>query len=48
MLIFGGRHLGRVLAEYSALWVPETVHTAHDLLLRLRQESGMIRGWRCH
>src|SRR4051794_2252557 len=38
MLIFGERHLR----------VPETMHTAHDLLLRLPQEPGMIRRWRCN
>ena len=29
-----------------ALWVPETVHTALDLLLRRQPATGMIRRWR--
>jgi len=28
------------------LWVPETMHGACELLLRLQQEPGMIRRWR--
>jgi len=28
------------------LWVPETMHTGPDLLLRRRPATGMIRGWR--
>jgi hypothetical protein len=30
----------------SSLWVPETVHTALDLLLRRWPATGMIRRWR--
>jgi hypothetical protein len=29
-----------------SLWVPETVHTALDLLLRRQPATGMIRRWR--
>jgi hypothetical protein len=28
------------------LWVPENVHRACDLLLRVRQEPGMVHRWR--
>jgi hypothetical protein len=31
----------------EGLWVPETVRTARDLLVRPRQVPGMIRWWRC-
>ena len=34
-------------AGVPPLSVPETMHTARDLLLRLQQEPGMIRRWRC-
>jgi Homeodomain-like domain len=34
-------------ARDSALWVPETMHTARDLPVRPRQVVGMIRRWRC-
>jgi putative transposase len=34
-------------AAVMDVWVPETMHTARDLLLRLHQEPGMIRRWRC-
>ena len=30
----------------ETLWVPETVHTAVDLLLRRQRAAGMIRRWR--
>ena len=30
----------------AGLWVPETVHTALDLLLRRQPATGMIRRWR--
>src|SRR3954451_23662663 len=32
--------------EITDLWVPETIHTARDLLLRRRPATGMIRRWR--
>jgi hypothetical protein len=30
-----------------ALWVPETLHTPSDLLLRRYRRPGMIPRWRC-
>ena len=34
-------------ARLAGLWVPETMHTARDLLPRRGWERGMIRRWRC-
>jgi hypothetical protein len=34
-------------ADEQVVWVPETVHTARDLLPRRGWERGMIRRWRC-
>jgi hypothetical protein len=34
ILFFGERHLRIVLAQFSALWVPETRLTSPNLLLR--------------
>jgi hypothetical protein len=39
MLIFGERHLRRVLAEYARLWVPETLHTSCNLLILVDQPT---------
>jgi hypothetical protein len=30
----------------AGVWVPETLHTAVDLLLRRQPTTGMIRRWR--
>ena len=35
------------LAGITALWVPETVHTAVDLPLCRQPATGMIHRWRC-
>jgi len=40
------RFVDTVRRELLDLWVPETVLTAVDLLLRRPSEPGMIRGWR--
>ena len=40
------RTLLRWHAHLIALWVPETMHTALDLLLRHQPATGMIRRWR--
>jgi hypothetical protein len=32
--------------ELSGVWVPETMHTAVDLLLRRQSVTGMIPRWR--
>jgi hypothetical protein len=34
------------LLERLTVWVPETVHTALDLLLRRQPVTGMIHRWR--
>jgi hypothetical protein len=31
----------------ASLWVPETMHTGLDLLLRRWLSNGMISRWRC-
>jgi hypothetical protein len=33
-------------AARAALWVPENVHRACDLLLRVRQGRGVVHRWR--
>jgi hypothetical protein len=38
---------GLLLGAPSGVRVPETVHTARDLLRRRGWERGMIRRWRC-
>jgi len=37
------RHRPRV---HPGLWVPDTLHVATDLLIRLRRSTGMIHRWR--
>ena len=45
--VSGSHSLGisDIVAEDQLVWVPETVHTALDLLLRCRPVTGMIRRW---